>query len=55
MEKLESQLKKSLILDGKVRIAMKSILAKAGYKVYAQDRSLTEEFFFLCKSRMRML
>ena len=43
-KQLESQLKKSLTLDGKDRIAMKSILAKAGYKVYAQDRSLTEGF-----------
>jgi len=42
-EQLENQLKKSLILDGKDRVAMKSILSKAGYKVYAQDRSLTEE------------
>lgn len=42
-EQLENQLKKSLILDGKDRVAMKSILSKAGYKVYAQDRTLTEE------------
>ena len=46
-EQLEKQLKKSLILDGRNRIAMKSILSKAGYKVYAQDRSLTEECFHL--------
>ncbi len=46
-EQLENQLKKSLILDGRNRIAMKSILSKAGYKVYAQDRSLTEECFHL--------
>lgn len=44
-EELESQLKKSLILDGKNRIAMKSILSKAGYKTYIEDRSLTEESF----------
>ena len=44
-KQLESQLRKSLILDGKDRIAMKSILAKAGYKVYVQDRSSTEEYF----------
>jgi len=36
---LESQLKKSLVLDGKNRMAMKSILSKAGYKVYAQDKN----------------
>ncbi len=43
-KQLENQLKKLLILDGKERSAMKSILSKAGYKVYAQDRSLSEEF-----------
>lgn len=43
-KQLESQLKKSLILDGKDRIAIKSILAEAGYKVFAQDRSLAEGF-----------
>ena len=46
-EELENQLKKSLILDGKNRIAMKSILSKAGYKTCLQDRSLTEESFHL--------
>lgn len=40
-EQLESQLKKSLILDGKNKIAMKSILSKAGYKVDTQDTSST--------------
>jgi len=44
---LESQLKKSLIIDGKDRAAMKSILSKAGYKVDIRDRSLTEEFLAL--------
>ncbi|WMM26211.1 ABC transporter ATP-binding protein [Tissierella sp. MB52-C2] len=46
-EQLENQLKKSLILDGRDRIAMKLILSKAGYKVYAQDRGLTEEILAL--------
>ncbi len=43
-EQLENQLQKSLILDGKDKSAMKEVLSKAGYKVYVQDRSLTEEF-----------
>lgn len=42
-EQLENQLKKSLIIDGRDKIAVKSVLSKAGYKVYAQDRSLPEE------------
>jgi ABC-2 type transport system ATP-binding protein len=42
-EQLENQLKKSLILDGKDKSAMKSILAKAGYRVNDQDKSLTRE------------
>lgn len=46
-EQLENELKKSLILDGKDRIAMKSVLSKAGYKVYGEDTSLTEEVFTL--------
>ena len=44
-KQLESQLKKSLILDGKDRTAMKSILSNVGYKVYAPDRSPTGENF----------
>lgn len=44
-KQLESQLKKSLILDGRDRTAMKSILSKAGYKVYDQDRGTTGEIF----------
>jgi len=43
-KQLENQLKKLLILDGKERSAMKSILSKAGYKVNAQDRRISEEF-----------
>lgn len=46
-EQLENQLKKSLILDGRDRTAMKSILSKAGYKAYTQDISLTEEIINL--------
>jgi ABC-2 type transport system ATP-binding protein len=42
-EQLENQLKKSLILDGKDKSAMKSILSKAGYRVNDQDKSLTRE------------
>ena len=42
-EQLENQLKKSLIVDGRDRIAMKSILSKAGYKTYLEDTRLTEE------------
>lgn len=38
---LENQLKKSLILDGKNRMAMKSVLTKAGYKVHIEERSST--------------
>lgn len=46
-EQLKNQLKKSLILDGRDRVTMKSILSKAGYTVYAQDSSLTEEIHTL--------
>lgn len=42
-EQLENQLKKSLIIDGRDRIAINSILSKAGYKVHIQDKSLAEE------------
>lgn len=41
-EQLESQLKRSLIIDGKDIIAMKSILSKTGYKV-VRGRSSTEK------------
>lgn len=41
IRELENQLKKSLILDGKDRMAMKTILTKAGYKVHTEDRSST--------------
>lgn len=44
-EQLEGQLKKSLILDGKDRNAMKSILSKAGYQVYIENKSATGESF----------
>lgn len=43
-EQLENQLKKSLILNGKERSAMKSILSKAGYKVNAKDGNSNDEF-----------
>jgi len=46
-KELESQLKKSLIIDGKDIIAIKSILSKAGYKIDLRDKSLTEEFLAL--------
>jgi len=46
-KELESQLKKSLIVDGKDIISIKSILSKCGYKVDLRDKSLTEEFFAL--------
>lgn len=44
-KRLESQLKKSLIIDGRDRLAIKSILSKTGYKVYTQDKSTTGELF----------
>lgn len=44
-EQLENQLKKSLILDGKDKSAMQSILSKAGYRVNDQDKSLPGEGF----------
>src|SRR5699024_9651569 len=37
-ERLENQLKKSLILKGKDTLAMKSILSKAGYKLSVEDK-----------------
>lgn len=40
-KQLESQLKKSLLLDGKNKKTMKSILSEAGYKVHTEDRSST--------------
>lgn len=43
-EQLENQLKKSLLLDGKEKVAMKSILSKAGYNVYTKDGASNEEF-----------
>lgn len=43
-EQLDNQLKKSLLLDGRDRIAMKSILSKAGYEVYIKDENSTDEF-----------
>lgn len=46
-KQLENQLKKSLILDGKDRTAMKSILSKAGYIVNVHDESSTGEFITL--------
>lgn len=46
-KELESHLKKSLIIDGKDIIAIKSILCNAGYKVDRQDKSLFDEFLAL--------
>jgi ABC-2 type transport system ATP-binding protein len=40
---LQSQLKKTLILDGKDRSGMTSILFKAGYKVDVLDEHLSQE------------
>ncbi|WP_326907230.1 ABC transporter ATP-binding protein [Sedimentibacter sp. MB31-C6] len=45
VKQLENQLKKSLILDGKNRIAMKTILSKAGYKANVQGESSVNGFF----------
>lgn len=42
-KQLDNQLNKSLLLDGKDRIAMKSILLKAGYKVFDKDGSSSDE------------
>ncbi len=36
-KQLENQLKKTLVLDGENKLAMKSILSKAGYEVTVQD------------------
>jgi len=46
-KELESQLKKSLIIDGKDIIAIKSILSKAGYEVDLRDKNSTEEYLAL--------
>lgn len=46
-EELENQLNKSLLLDGKDRIAMKLILLKAGYKVFTKDGNSTNELTHL--------
>lgn len=40
-KQLESQLKKSLIVDGRDKNAIKSILSKKGYKVYTQGKGTT--------------
>lgn len=43
-EQLENQLKKSLIVNGKDIIAIKTILSEAGYKADVMNRSIIEEF-----------
>lgn len=42
-EQLDNQLNKSLLLDGKDRISIKSILLKVGYKVITKDGSSADE------------
>lgn len=42
-EELDNQLRKSLIIDGKDKPAMKSILSRAGYRVDNQEKGLTRE------------
>lgn len=43
-EELENKLKKSLLLDGKDRVAIKSILSGAGYNVSVKVGNSTDEF-----------
>lgn len=43
-EELDNKLKKSLLLDGKDREAIKSILSEAGYNIYDKVANLIDEF-----------